>query len=371
MSETAITDFSAYYDELGPDKIIHIYDPHSGLKAIVVIDNIAAGPAIGGVRMAADVTADECLRLARAMTLKNAMAGLAHGGGKSVIQADPGLPAVEKTSLVQSFAHAIRQIEDYSPDMGTNEISMALVRNITGRSVGLPREVGGIPLDEIGATGYGLAVALEAAESCTDFKISGARVVVEGFGSVGQHAARCLVQRGAQLVGVADSRGARICPDGFDLPKLLAFKQAGHSVADFSAGSQATTDELIALECEVWIPAARPDVIHEGNADLFNTKVIVQGANIPATPGSERRLAERDVLVIPDFVANAGGVICAAVEYHQGGEQQAKSTIAEKIYTNVKAVLERSKETGELPREAALAIATERVRKAMHYQVKF
>ena len=373
MSDTSGPDYSAYFDELGPDKIIHIYDPHSGLKAILVVDNVAAGPAIGGVRMAADVTADECLRLARAMTLKNAMAGLAHGGGKAVIQADPSLPLPAKNALTQSFAYAIRQIVDYipGPDMGTNETSMALVRSITGRAVGLPREVGGIPLDEIGATGYGLAIALQAAESCTDFGIDGARIVIQGFGSVGQHAARFLVERGARLVGVSDSRGARACPDGFGLPELLAFKEAGHSVGDFSAGSQVTLDDLITTACDVWIPAARPDVIHEGNASLFNTRIVVQGANIPATAGAERLLAERNVLVIPDFVANAGGVICAAVEYHQGGEQQAMSTIAEKIYANVTTVLERSLETGELPREAALAIAAERVKTAMRYQVRF
>ncbi len=373
MIETPQQNLFDYADELGPNKIIHIYDPHSGLKAILVIDNIAAGPAIGGVRMAADVTVDECRRLARAMTLKNAMAGLAHGGGKAVIQADPNLPAADKNTLIRTFAHAIRGIEDYipGPDMGTNEISMALVRNITGRSVGLPREVGGIPLDEIGATGYGLAIALEAAEACTDFNLDGARIVLEGFGSVGQHAARFLAERGARLVGVADSGGVRLCAEGFDLAALLAFKRAGNSVVDFAGGERGNSDELITTECEVWIPAARPDVIHEGNADLFNTKIVAQGANIPATPGAERRLAERGVLVIPDFVANAGGVICAAVEYHQGSEQQAMSTIADKIRANVTAMLTRSIKSGELPREAAMAIATERVRHAMSYEIKY
>ena len=137
-----------FTDDLGPEKVIQIYDPACGLKADLVVDNVAAGPAIGGVRLAPDVTTEECFRLARAMTFKNAMAGLAHGGGKSVIVGDPRMPAEEKACLVRSFAHAIRKIDDYipGPDMGTNESSMAQIKDLTGRAVGLPREVGGIPV---------------------------------------------------------------------------------------------------------------------------------------------------------------------------------------------------------------------------------
>lgn len=366
------TDFS-YIDELGPEKILEIYDPITGLKAILVVDNVAAGPSIGGVRMAPDVTREECFRLARAMTLKNAMAGLAHGGGKSVIVADPKMAAEDKARLVRSFARAIRDIQDYipGPDMGTNETAMAQVKDLIGRAVGLPREIGGIPLDEIGATGYGLCVALQAAEPFADFELQGARVVVQGFGSVGKHAARFLAEKGARLVGVSDSSGARIAEDGFDLEQLLAHKDGGRSVVEFAGGEAIDTDALLDVECEIWIPAARPDVIHQGNADRLKTRVIAQGANIPATLEAERMLAERGVLVLPDFVANSGGVICAAVEYHQGSQIQAFATIEEKIRTNVTAMLKRAAETGEIPRNSALAIATERVRRAMGFRRTF
>ena len=359
-----------YADDLGPEKIVHLYDPHSGLKAIVVIDNVAAGPAIGGVRMAADADVDECFRLARAMTLKNAMAGLAHGGGKAVIIADPGQPQADKDRLVRRFGHAIRDLEDYipGPDMGTNEGSMAHLRNVMQRSVGLPREVGGIPLDEIGATGYGLAVALRTAQSYGDYQLAGARVVVQGFGSVGLHASRFLEAEGARLVGVSDSQGARACEAGFNLAELIDHKRRGGHVGEFPAGTPIDETALLALPSDIWIPAARPDVIRADNAATMNTKVIAQGANIPATADAERLLAQRGVLVLPDFVVNAGGVICAAVEYHQGSERQALETIAEKIETNIRAVLERSRVNGELPREAAMAIARERVQRAMAYQ---
>ena len=363
------TEFSRT-DELGPEKIIELYDPATSLKAIVVVDNVAAGPAIGGVRMAPDVTTDECFRLARAMTLKNAMAGLAHGGGKSVIAADPRMPRSDRSKLIKAFARAIADVRDYipGPDMGTDEHAMAEVKHVIGRAVGLPREVGGIPLDEIGATGYGLAVALEAAAPFCGLGQGDMRVVIQGFGSVGQHAIRFLARRGARLVGVSDSRGARVCPTGFDLEALLAAKAGHQSVAEFDQGEVIDPEELVAVDCEVWIPAARPDVIREDNAGRMRTKVVAQGANIPATPIAEEILARTGVLVIPDFVANAGGVICAAVEYHGGSESQAMETIADKIRGNVTEVLTRARDDGILPRAAAMQIAKERVLTAMSFR---
>lgn len=357
----------ALCDDLGPEKVIELYDPATGLRSILVVDNVAAGPAIGGVRMAADVTMEECARLARAMTMKNAMAGLAHGGGKAVIVADASLPLAAKERLMRSFAHATAELRDYiaGPDMGTNEHLMACVRDVNGRAVGLPRELGGIPLDEIGATGFGLAVALEASAAHSGVALNGARIVVQGFGSVGQHAARFLAARGASLVGVSDSGGARVAAEGFDLDALLAWKSGGHGVADFAQGEALAADDLIAVDCDVWIPAARPDVIREDNVARLRARVLAQGANIPATAGAERMLAERGVLVLPDFVVNAGGVICAAVEYHGGTEQQAMAAVDERIRTNVTSVLSRVMETGELPRAVAQTLARERVLRAM------
>ena len=126
-------------DELGPKRVIHVYEPSLSLNGILVVDNVAAGPSIGGLRMATDVTLSECFRLARAMTLKNAAAGLPHGGGKSVLRADPTSPRAEKEALIRAFAGALRDVEDYifGPDMGTDEQCMAWVKDEIGRSVGL------------------------------------------------------------------------------------------------------------------------------------------------------------------------------------------------------------------------------------------
>lgn len=363
-----------FADDIGPAKIIHVCEPALGLKGTLVVDNVAAGPSIGGLRMAPDVSTAECFRLARAMTMKNAAAGLAHGGGKSVLYGDPKMPRADKERLIRAFAHALRNEQDYifGPDMGTDETCMAWVRNELrdhgGRAVGLPREIGGIPLDEIGATGWGLAQAAVPAAAHCGLSLAGARVVIQGFGAVGMHAARFLAARGAVLVGAADSTGTLHDHEGIDVEALIELKHAGKSVCDHPEGNKLGRDAVIDLECDIWIPAARPDVIDESNVSRLKTRLILQGANIPITQGAERWLHQHDVLSVPDFIANAGGVICAAVEYHGGSQAQAFATIEEKIGRNTAEVLAAVRDRGVLPRQAAVDMALARVRRAMGYR---
>lgn len=355
-------------DELGPEKVIHLQNVQAGLRAILVVDNTAAGPTIGGVRMAPDVTLEECTGLARAMTLKNAAAGLPHGGGKAVIAADPTMPAAAKQTLMRAFAQAIRLFDDYvpGPDMGTNETCMGWVSDEINRAVGLPRVLGGIPLDEIGATGYGLAAAAEVAQDFCDLSLDGARVAIQGFGAVGQHAAEFLTNKGAKLVAVSDSQGSLMDPVGLPLSELREMKRAGRSVTVLNRGKVLPDPAaVIGADCDILIPAARPGAIHEGNADSIKSRLILEGANIPASPEIEARLHARQVLVVPDFIANAGGVICASVEYHGGSEAQAMQTIAAKIRHNTAAVLRMTCEQQTTPRQAALNLSHERVRDAM------
>ena len=357
-------------DELGPAKVVLIRQPEMDLEAIVVVDNIACGPAIGGVRMAADVTIEEVARLARAMTYKNAAAGLPHGGGKAGIIGDPKMPVAAKQQAVRAFGRAIRDLAEYipGPDMGTDEMCMAYVHDEIGRAVGLPGVLGGIPLDTIGATGFGLAVCAEVAQEFTGIAIKGARVVVQGFGAVGRHAARFLSERGAVLVAAADSGGAVVNPKGLDLPALLAWKAAHASVREFSGGHPLPLEELVIVDCEIWIPAARPDVLDANNAGQLRAKLVLQGANIPATPEAETILHGAGVLSVPDFIANAGGVICAAVEYHGGTQAQAFAVIQEKIAANTRAVLQQVRERQILPRAAAIDLARARVKEAAGYR---
>lgn len=362
--EPGIFDFA---DDLGPAKIVHIYEPWLGLKAVVAIDNVACGPSIGGVRMAPDVSAEEAFRLARAMSYKNAAAGLPHGGGKSVIFGDPKMPRDRKEQLIRAFAVAIGPLTDYipGPDMGTDETCMAWIKDEIGRSVGLPREIGGIPLDEIGATGFGLAVCAEVAQEFTRLDLDGARVAIQGFGSVGQHAGRFLAERGARIIAAADSGGTAMNSSGLDMDSLISLKHDGKSVMEFGGNETGPQESIIDVECDIWIPAARPDVIRRDNVDRLNTKLVLQGANIPLTPEAEASLHDRGVLCVPDFIANAGGVICASVEYHGGTQGSALAAIEEKIRSNTSAVLESAAKSGALPRDAAIAFADQRLRRAM------
>jgi glutamate dehydrogenase (NAD(P)+) len=357
-----------FADDLGPARVIHIHQPVLGLAATVVLDNLACGPAIGGLRMAPDVTTVECARLARAMTLKNAAAGLPHGGGKSVLRADPRMPPANKERLIRAFAAALRHEEGYvvGPDMGTDETCMAWVRDEIGRAAGLPAALGGIPLDEIGATGWGVCHATQVALAALGRPVEGARIVVQGFGAVGRHAARFLVARGARLVAAGDSAGAVHAPAGLDVQRLCAIKDAGGSVTSYPAAERIDADGLIGVDCEVWIPAARPDVLHAGNVDRLRAAAVVEGANIPASAEAERSLHARGVCVVPDFIANAGGVICAALELRGATPGAALAAVQERVTANTTAVLERARADGGTPRQAAETLALERVRSAMH-----
>jgi glutamate dehydrogenase (NAD(P)+) len=357
-------------DALGPAKIIQIHEPGIGLEATLVVDNVALGPSIGGLRIASDVTARECSRLARAMTLKSAAAGLAHGGGKSAIRADPGLPGERKETLVRTFAHALRNEVDYifGPDMGSDETCMAWVKDEIGRAVGLPSVLGGIPLDEVGATGWGLVHCAEVAVGFCGLKLPGARVAVQGFGAVGRHVARFLVERGAVLVAVSDSAATIHHPAGLDVERLEVLKRERRPVRDYPKGERMERDAIIGLECDILIPAARPDVVREDNVERVRTRLVLQGANIPFTEPAEKRLHEKAVLVVPDFIANAGGLVCAALEFRGATQPAAFAAIAEKIRANTEVVLRDAKANACPPREAALALATRRIREAMTYR---
>ncbi len=365
-----MTDIARFADELGPAKIIQVYEPAVGLKAVLVVDNVAAGPALGGVRMAPDVTVEECFRLARAMTLKNAAAGLSHGGGKVVVFGDPNLPKPDKERLIRALACSLRHEKDYifAPDMGTDEECMAWVKDEIGRVVGLPAEIGGIPLDEIGATGWGLCQATEIALTYCDFGLEKARVAIQGFGAVGKHAARFLAAKKAIVVAVADSRGAIYCQDGLDVEKLCRLKEADQSITLYPKAEKIDREAIIACDCDILIPAARPDVVHGDNAPSVKARLIIQGANIPLTPEAETYLHAKGILCVPDFIANAGGVICAAMEYQGANQAGVFAVIAERVRANTRLVLAESKAKNILPREAALHVALQRVKKAISYK---
>ena len=360
---TAIT-----YDQLGPARVIRLYSAKEQLTAFVVVDNTALGPAIGGVRVTSAVSVEEVWRLARTMTLKNAIAGVPHGGAKAGIVADPASAGMERRFRV--FARMIRDLAEYipGPDLGCAETAMAWIHDEIGRAVGLPKEIGGLPLDQLGATGFGLAECAEVAAPVAGIDLVGARVAIQGFGSVGKAAARFLAAKGAIIVAASDSVGAVYDEAGIDVDELITLNGQSGSVVYYGKGARITGEQLFDVECDILIPAATADVIHEGNAAAIKARLILQGANIPATSGAEEVLSTRNVLVVPDVIANAGGVIMAAMEYAGKTEQEAFAAIGERIRKNTRQVLEKASTDKILPRAAAYALARERVVKAMAYR---
>jgi glutamate dehydrogenase (NAD(P)+) len=361
-------------DRLGPAMVAFLR-PCAGIEAFVVVDNVALGPAIGGVRMRPGITAGEVARLARAMTVKNALAGLPHGGGKSGLAAT-GASAADHERVMRAFARAIEPFTGYipGPDMGTSETSMAYVHDEIGRAVGLPTVLGGVPLDELGATGFGLAVCADVLSEAKMLELGDARVVVQGFGAVGGHAARFLAERGARIVAVCDIQGGTWNPGGLDVAALRVHKASAGTVAGFPGGKAVPRDDVLGVDCEILIPAAQPDVVTRDNADKILARVVLEGANIPLTVQAEARLAERGVLCVPDVVANAGGVICAAAEYRGAGHTEAFTEITEiteKIRDTTTELLDRIGQGTLTPRAVAVQMAQERLDKALALRRKF
>lgn len=366
----AETEIFGYSDDLGPEKVVHFYQPRLKLRAILVVDNTALGPSIGGIRMAPDVSTREVVRLARSMTLKNAAAGIPYGGGKSALLGNPD--ADKKDELVRAFARLLRSHDDYipGPDMGTDEHCMALVHDEIGRAVGLHRVLGGIPLDEIGVTGYGAVEAAEVAAVFSGRSLCGASVAIEGFGAVGQACFRALTGKGARVVAVSDRDGAIYDPAGLEFERLVTCDALTGKVnklwnRDCPGGERMAGDRLFGLPVDVLIPGARPDVITVGNEGEVKAWLVVEAANIPVSVEAERMLAERGTLVVPDFIANAGGVIAGSVELRKGTVEESFELAGRQIRTNTQTMLERARSEGTLPREAAEAMARDRVLLAM------
>jgi len=355
-------------DEYGPEMIVHVYDPKTKMEGIVVIDNTAIGPAKGGVRLVPDITVEEVYGLARAMTWKNALAGIPFGGAKSGIKAPGNAP--NKAELVRAFSEKIAQLVPSKyvpgPDMNIGENEMAIIANTIGTkqaSTGKPASMGGLP-HELGSTGYGVFLATEVALEYAKIPIAGATVALEGFGNVGTFTTKFLTEKGAKVIAVSDSKGTVYLESGLSYETLMQVKKEKGTVTAYPGAKVLPASDLFGIKCDVLIPGARPNVIRADNMGAIKAKVLVEAANIPMTPDIELALVKRGIVVVPDFVANAGGVISSYVEFIGGTEQQMFAMVKEKITTNTRLVFERAK-GGDL-RSAALEIAKERVSAAMN-----
>ncbi len=361
-------DLEVKQDEWGPEKILSVYDPKTGMKGFTVIDNTSRGPGKGGIRMVSDVSIGEVFGLARAMTWKNALADLPFGGAKSGIVWDG---KTDKIMLMRAFARAIKPVvpELYvaGPDMNTTEKEMAAFAKEIGdmkASTGKPSSMGGLP-HELGSTGFGVAESAEVAINFSDLDINDVTVAIEGFGNVGTFAAKFLSEKGARIVAVSDSKGTIYNPEGIDVEKLIRVKSETRAVKNYGDGEILTPEKLFELPVDILIPGARPNVITDVNKEKVQAKIIIEAANIPIPVSVEQWFYEKDVLVVPDFVVNAGGVISSYVEYIGGDEEEMFKVVREKVRHNTELVLKRSKEEEKSLRSVALAIAQERVREGI------
>ncbi|MCX6769273.1 MAG: Glu/Leu/Phe/Val dehydrogenase [Candidatus Micrarchaeota archaeon] len=359
--------YPEFEDDIGPEIVCHVYDPKTGMKGVVVIDNTALGPGKGGVRLVPDLTVGEVFGLARAMTWKNALAGIPFGGAKSGIMA-PG-HAPNKVELMRAFSERIAPLVPSvyipGPDMNIGENEMAIIANTIGTpkaATGKPSSMGGLP-HELGSTGFGVALATEVALEHSKIPLAGAKLAIEGFGNVGTFTAKFLTEKGAKVIAVSDSKGTVYLESGLDYNILMQVKKEKGTVTAYPGAAVLAPSALFEAKCDVLIPGARPNVITDKNAGAIKARVVVEAANIPMTSEVERSIEKRGILVIPDFVANAGGVISSYVEFSGGSEKEMFSIVREKITKNTQLVLERSK--GDT-RKAALEIARERVVDAMN-----
>ena len=340
----------------------------------------ALGPAKGGTRYRRGVDLDDVTALARLMTWKTALHGLPFGGAKGGIDCDPAaLSHRERYELTRRYLLAIlpvigSQVDVPAPDVGTNEQTMAwMLRAAADAGVADPALVTGKPVllggshFRAAATGVGVAHLTQRAWEHLGHRLDGATVVVEGFGAVGTHAALELCDRGATLVGLSDVTGAISAPGGLDPRALRDWVTTGHDLVDYPHAER-VDGSVLTLPCEIAVPAALEGTLTDTIAKTLHAQLVVEAANGPTTPSAEARLHERGVAVVPDLVANGGGVISSYFEWVQNHQRLAWSEAHER-----QQVLDRLDRTWELLRgvpfpawrDEALGIAMRRVASAL------
>jgi glutamate dehydrogenase (NAD(P)+) len=297
-----------------------------------VTHNVSRGPSKGGIRYHPDVTQDEVKALAMWMTWKCSLMGLPFGGAKGGVICDPksmSLRELERMTrrFTSEIINEIGPEKDIpAPDVGTNAQTMAWIfdtysmnkgHSVLGVVTGKPLTIGG-SLGREEATARGATFCLESALEKKGRSMQGLRVAVQGFGNVGAYFAKFIAEQGATVVAISDSRGGMYNPNGIDVAAAFAHKRGGGSLSELKGGERITNDELIALDCDVFAPCALEQVVTGENADRVKARVVVEGANGPLTPAADEILEGNGVMILPDVLANAGGVVVSYFEWVQG-----------------------------------------------------
>ncbi len=344
--------------------------------------NGARGPYKGGVRYHESADLDEVRALAALMTWKNALIDVPFGGAKGGVQCDPrSMSDGELQRLTRRFTAMISYVigvnrDIPAPDMGTNAQTMAWMMDAYGQKMGYtpgivtgkPVELGGSPGREE-ATGRGVIMCTKRACDHARNRFKGARIAIQGFGNVGFWAARIAAEEGAKVIAVSDVEGGTYNPEGLDVGKVDEHRRDG-SVATYSGGEKVSNEEVLELECDILIPAAIQGVIDTRNAASVKAELLIEAANGPTTPAADRILNERGVTVVPDILANAGGVTVSYFEWVQNIQQfrwevdDVNKELEKRMIKATDDVFGRAEKDKTALREAAFDIAVQRVARA-------
>jgi len=341
------------------------------------------GPMKGGLRYHPDVNGDEVLGLASLMTWKTAVVNVPYGGAKGGIALDPTqLSVKELERLTRKFVDQVQDVigptrDIPAPDINTNPQVMAWIMDQYSKYHGhSPAVVTGKPLELYGsrgrdsATGRGLLQVAREILKDVGSEVKRNRFAVQGFGNVGSHAARLLYADGGKIVAVSDMHGGVHNPEGLDVPALFDYARKMGTVKGFAGGRHVTNEELLTVDCDVLVPAAMENVLTDENAPHVRAKIILEGANGPCTPQADELFEKRGVLVVPDILANAGGVTVSYFEWvqnlqHVSWEEERVNTELEKVMREAYEKVAAISRTRKLPlRTSAYVLAIGRVGKA-------
>jgi glutamate dehydrogenase (NAD(P)+) len=347
--------------------------------------NSTLGPYKGGIRFHQSVDMGEVVGLASLMTLKNSIMGLPYGGGKGGVCVDPTkLSRTEKQNLTRRYTSELGPFigpnkDIPAPDVGTDSQTMAWMMDTysqesgyiqMGVVTGKPIELGG-SLGRNGATGLGAVYVAEQAYEKLGKNMRGSTIAVQGFGNVGSHAALYAFDRGAKIVAVSDVSGGIFNGDGLNIPELMEYVKQNKTIAGFAKTQSISNEELLYLDVDCLMPCALEGQITENNADKVKAKMIVEGANGPVTNAATRMLHKKGVVIIPDIIANGGGVVVSYFEWVQDimsffWEDDEINNRLKRIITKAYAncyVLSQEKNIDM--RSAAMAVGMQRLEKAM------
>ena len=355
------------FDDIGPERIYHFYEPRSAMRAVLVIDHTQFRYAAGGVRMLPDISLREMTLLARAMTYKMAWLDLNAAGAKAGIWYDAA--SQDREAVLRAFGQAaapllLSRAYMCGVDMGTSFEDIELIRAAAGlEPEAAPladKRLGGLTMEEL-VTGYGVIKAARRAAELTGRNLDECTLAIEGFGKVG---AGCLCQaaeEGLRVVAISTLAGTRYDERGLDARRLFELREecGDDAVTRYAEGELLAKEALYVLPVDVLIPGSRTHTITADVARTVAASLIVPAANVPLTPEADAILYQRRVTVVPDFVANAGGLLLAAVGTMGGGEKEAFAVTEQRVVANTERALEAARARNVSPIQAATAIAKE------------